>query len=342
MNDRESTGNSNGSGGTGKRPALLLVNLGTPESTSTADVRAYLREFLSDRRVVEMPRPLWWLILNGVILPFRPRKSAAAYEKIWNHEAGESPLKTITRAQAEKLGRRLEGVARVDWAMRYGKPSIAGRLKALMEEGHERIVVFPLYPQYSATTTGTVADAVGDALKEMRHQPTIRFVPPYYDHPAHVAALADILRARMEALPWRPDRIIASYHGLPQSFIDKGDPYQRQCEETSRLLGEALGLPEDYLITTYQSRLGRAEWIKPYTAETMEQLARQGVKNLLVTTPAFAADCLETLEEIAIGGAEIFHAAGGENFATAACLNDSTPGMDMLEQIAHRELSGWV
>ncbi len=323
-------------------PALLLVNLGTPESTSVSDVRAYLREFLSDPRVVEAPRAVWWFVLNGVILPFRPRKSAEAYEKIWNHERDESPLKTITRAQAEGLAARLGGAARVDWAMRYGRPSIAGRIEALMREGHERIVVFPLYPQYSATTTGTVVDAVGDALKRMRHQPTVRFVPPYYDHPAHVEALAELLRAQLDALPFRPEKIIASYHGLPKSFVEKGDPYERQCRETSRLLREALGLAEEELITTFQSRLGRAEWLKPYTADTIAELARSGVKNLFVTTPAFSADCLETLEEIAIGAAEIFRENGGENFAVAPCLNDSEPGLRMLERIAREELCGWM
>ena len=325
-----------------KAPALLLVNLGTPESPSVADVRAYLREFLSDRRVVEMPRPLWWLILNGVILPFRPRKSAEAYEKIWDRERNESPLKIITRAQAEGLQRRFGEAVRVDWAMRYGRPSIAERLGALMEEGHERIVVFPLYPQYSASTTGTVVDAAADALRAMRHQPSLRFVPPYYDHPAHVSALAASLRRQMESLPWEPEVILASYHGLPKSFVEKGDPYERHCRETSRLLAGELGLEGERFLTTFQSRLGRAEWLKPYTAETIAGLARKGVRNLLVITPAFAADCLETLEEIGIGAAETFRENGGENFALAPCLNASAEGLDMLEAIARQELGGWL
>ena len=324
------------------RPALLLINLGTPESTSVADVRRYLREFLSDPRVVEMPRPLWQLILNGVILPFRPKKSAAAYEKIWDHERGESPLKTITRAQAEKLQARLGDGVRVDWAMRYGRPAIGARIRALMEEGFARIVLFPLYPQYAASTTGTVMDAVADTLKAMRHQPALRVVPPYYDHPAHIKALARTLRAQMEALPWTPDKILASYHGLPKAMVDRGDPYQAHCLETSRLLREAMGMGEEELITTFQSRLGRAEWLRPYTAETIERLAGEGVKNLLVITPAFAADCLETLEEIALAAGGTFRAAGGENFAVAPCLNDSDAGMEMLEQIARQELAGWL
>ncbi len=327
---------------TGRKTALLLINLGTPESTSVRDVRAYLREFLSDRRVVEVPRSLWWFVLNGIILPFRPRRSAEAYAKIWNRERDESPLKTITRAQAEGLQGRLGDGVRVDWAMRYGRPSIAGRLVALMEEGFERIVVFPLYPQYSASTTGTVVDAVGEALMAMRHQPTVRFVPPYHDHPAHVRALAESLRAQMESLPWKPQKVIASYHGLPKSFVEKGDPYERHCRETSRLLAGELGLDEEVLLTTFQSRLGRAEWLKPYTAETIAQLAGAGVKNLLVVTPAFAADCLETLEEIGMGAAEIFREHGGENFAVAPCLNASAAGLDMLEAIAREELSGWA
>ncbi len=324
------------------RPALLLINLGTPESTSVADVRRYLREFLSDPRVVEMPRPLWSLILNGVILPFRPKKSAAAYEKIWNHERGESPLKTITRAQAEKLQARLGDGVRVDWAMRYGRPAIGARIRALMEEGFARIVLFPLYPQYAASTTGTVMDAVADTLKAMRHQPALRIVPPYYNHPAHIEALTRTLRGQMEALPWTPDKILASYHGLPKAMVDKGDPYQAHCLETSRLLREAMGMGEEELITTFQSRLGRAEWLRPYTAETIERLAGEGVKNLLVITPAFAADCLETLEEIALAAGGTFRAAGGKNFAVAPCLNDSDAGMEMLEQIARQELAGWL
>ncbi len=323
-------------------PALLLVNLGTPESTSVSDVRAYLREFLSDPRVVEVPRAVWWFVLNGIILPFRPRKSAEAYEKIWNRERNESPLKTITRAQAEGLQARLGKAVRVDWAMRYGHPSIASRIETLMHDGHERIVIFPLYPQYSATTTGTVVDAVGDVLKRMRHQPAVRYVPPYYNHPAHVEAMAELLRAQLDSLPFRPEKIIASYHGLPKNFVEKGDPYERQCRETSRLLREALGLGEEDLITTFQSRLGRAEWLKPYTADTIAELARSGVKSLFVTTPAFSADCLETLEEIAIGAAEIFRENGGENFAVAPCLNDSEPGLRMLEHIAREELCGWM
>jgi len=324
------------------KPALLLINLGTPQSPHPADVRRYLREFLSDPRVVEIPRPIWWLILNGVILPFRPKKSAAAYAKIWDRKRNESPLLAITRAQAEGLQKRLGGALRVDFAMRYGAPSIGQRLHALMEQGFERIVIFPLYPQYSASTTGTVMDAVGDALSSMRHQPAIRQVPPYHAHPAHIAALAGTIRDQMQSLPWKPERILASYHGLPRAFVDKGDPYQRHCETTSRLLRAELGMGEESFMTSYQSRLGRAEWLKPYTADTIAELAREGVKNLLVITPAFAADCLETLEEIALGGAKIFRENGGENFATVPCLNASPAGLDMLEAIAREELCGWL
>ena len=327
---------------TAKAPALLLVNLGTPDSPHASDVRRYLREFLSDRRVIEAPRLLWWLVLNGIILPFRAPRSARAYESIWDHRRGESPLKTITRAQAEGLQARLGKGVRVDWAMRYRVPSIRERLNALMAAGHERIVVFPLYPQYAASTTATVVDEVGRTLMSMRHQPAVRIVPPYYDHPAYIAALADSLRDQLDRLTWEPEVILASYHGLPKACVEKGDPYERHCHETTRRLREALGLPEEKLRTTFQSRFGRQEWLRPYTDETIAQLAREGVRRLLVITPAFAADCLETLEEIAIGGAGIFRQAGGEHFALTPCLNATPAGLDMLETIARQELSGWL
>ena len=323
-------------------PALLLVNLGTPDAPEPAAVRRYLREFLSDRRVVEAPRLLWWPILHGFILPFRSRRSAKAYAQIWDHENACSPLLTITRAQAQALQERLGRVATVDFAMRYGRPAIGKRIRALHRAGHERIVVLPLYPQYSATTTASVVDAVSATLRAMRHQPAIRIGAPYYDHPAYITALKESIKAHLATLDWKPEVILASYHGIPKKMAEEGDPYPLHCETTTRLLAEALGTDERTLRMSYQSRLGRAEWLRPYTDETIAELAAQGVKNLAVITPAFAADCLETLEEIAIGGAETFRAHGGENFTLIPSLNASRPGIDLLEALARRELAGWV
>ena len=324
------------------RPAVLLVNLGTPDAPDTASVRRYLREFLSDRRVVEAPRAIWWPVLHGVILPFRAPRSAEAYAKIWDHEKQCSPLLAITRAQAEKLRARLRGVAHVDFAMRYGRPSIAEKLRELMAAGHERVLIFPLYPQYSASTTATVVDAAGRALAGMRHQPAVRFAAPYYAEPAYIAALKASMEAHLAGLGWAPQRVLLSYHGLPKSFVEKGDPYAVHCETTTQLLRAVTGADETFMPMSYQSRLGRAEWLRPYTDETIAQLAKEGVKRLAVATPAFAADCLETLEEIAIGGAETFRAHGGEEFTLIPCLNDSDAGMEMLEELARRELAGWI
>ncbi len=324
------------------RPALLLVNLGTPDAPEPGAVRRYLREFLSDRRVVETTRLIWWPVLYGIILPFRSRRSAEAYAKIWDHENACSPLLAITREQTHALQKRLGEAVKVDFAMRYGRPAIAERLKALMREGHEHIVVLPLYPQYSATTTATVVDAVADALRRMRHQPAVRIGAPYYDHPAYIAALAESIRSHLATLDWRPEVILASYHGIPAKMAERGDPYPLHCETTTRLLAEALGADDRTLRMSYQSRLGRAEWLRPYTDETIAKLAESGVKNLAVVTPAFSADCLETLEEIAIGGAEIFREHGGENFTLVPALNASRPGIDLLEALARRELAGWL
>ncbi len=323
-------------------PALLLVNLGTPEAPTPAAVRRYLKEFLSDPRVVEIPRPVWWLILHGVILPFRSRRSAAAYDKIWDHENACSPLLAITRAQAVALQKRLGGQVQVDFAMRYGSPALGERLRALHAAGHERIVLLPLYPQYSGSTVASVTDAVAEALRGMRHQPAVRIGAPYYDHPAYIEALKQRAGQHLATLGWQPDAILLSYHGVPKAFIEKGDPYAAHCEATTAALRAAFGMDARRMPMSYQSRLGRAEWLKPYTDETIVQLAEQGVKNLAVMTPAFAADCLETLEEIAIGGAETFRAHGGEHFSLIPCLNDSEPGMDLLETLARRELAGWL
>lgn len=326
------------------RTGVLLINLGTPEGTDYWSMRRYLKEFLSDRRVIEVNPLIWWPLLNGIILTTRPSRSGEAYRQIWNEELDESPLKTITRGQCEKLGAALAQLedVEVDWAMRYGRPSVAERLEALKAKGCDRILLFPLYPQYSAATTATANDKCFDALKAMRWQPTVRVVAPYYDDAAHIDALAVSLREHLASLEWQPEVILASFHGLPREYFDKGDPYHCHCQKTARLLREAMGYDEDFLRVVFQSRFGKAEWLQPYTDRTIEELAAQGVKNLTVITPGFAADCVETLEEIAIQGAEAFHEHGGENFSVAPCLNDSDASISMLKSIVERELAGWI
>jgi len=327
------------------RIGILLVNLGTPDATDSRSVRRYLREFLSDRRVIEDQGLVWKFILNAIILTLRPRRKGRDYETIWNHERNESPLKTVTRAQAEKLGQALSPLGSrlvVDWAMRYGNPSIASRLQALVESGCDRILLLPLYPQYAAATTATVCDAAFDALKKMRWQPTLRVVPPYHDDPVYIDALAGSLETGIKKLAFAPDMILASFHGLPKSYADAGDPYPAHCAETVRLLRARLKLDESKLMLTFQSRFGRAEWLTPYTDMTVKALAQKGVKNLAVLTPGFAADCLETLEEIAVENAHIFKTHGGVNFAAIPCLNDSAEGMAVIAHVVRRELQGWV
>ena len=326
------------------RIGVLLVNLGTPEGTDYWSLRRYLNEFLSDRRVIETPRALWMPILQ-VILLRRPLAKGRDYASIWNRERNESPLKTVTRSQSQKLAAALDdpkGTIQVDWAMRYGQPPIVERLRALQEGGCDRILVVPLYPQYCAATTASVADKAFEALRTMRSQPAVRFAPPYYNDPVYIGALVRSTRAAIERLDFEPERLIASYHGVPQSFCDKGDPYYRHCAETTRLLREALGRGEDSLLMTFQSRFGRAEWLRPYTADTVRELASGGVKRIAVITPGFAADCLETLEEIGVQNAEFFREAGGERFAAVPCLNDSVDGMAVIEAVARRELAGWA
>jgi ferrochelatase len=323
---------------------VLLVNLGTPDGTDYWSVRRYLKEFLSDRRVIETNRALWWVILNGVVLTVRPSRSGAKYRSVWNKELDESPLRTITRAQYEKVAAALAARSDlvVDWAMRYGNPSIASRIAALADKGCDRLLVFPLYPQYSASTTATVNDKVFDALKAMRYQPAVRTVPAYPDDPVYIAALADSIKSHLAGLEWEPERILASYHGLPKSYVDKGDPYYSQCALTTERLREALGPLGDKLGFTFQSRFGREEWLQPYTDKTVEALAREGVKRLAIVTPGFAADCLETLEEIAEENKEIFLKHGGARFTFIPCLNDSEGGIRVLLHLIERELKGWV
>jgi ferrochelatase len=324
---------------------VLLVNLGTPDAPTPAAVRRYLKQFLTDSRVIEKDSLLWKMLLNGIILPVRSRRKARDYRKIWNREKDESPFKTITRSQAEKLGGILEPLGKhviVDWAMRYANPSIASRLQAMMTSGCERILVMPLYPQYSAATTATVSDEVFRFLMAQRRQPALRILPAYYDDPHYIEVLASSLKGELKALPFAPDVIVASYHGMPKDYVAKGDPYQSQCARTTELLRKQLGLDEQKLMMTFQSRFGRAQWLEPYTINTVRALAKKGVKNIVVTTPGFSADCLETLEEIAVENAQAFKRSGGENFAAIPCLNDSESGMLMIWQLAMRELEGWV
>ena len=325
------------------RVGVLVVNLGSPSATDYWSVRRYLKEFLSDPRVIEVWRPLWWLILNLVILTIRPQKSGHAYAQIWDKIHNESPLIVITRAQAANLAARLAGDRIVvDWAMRYGGPAIGDRLRALRKAGCERILVAPLYPQYAAATTATANDAAFAELKEMRWQPAMRTLPPYHDHPAYIAALAASLQAELARLPFQPEAVLASFHGLPRECLDKGDPYNCQCQKTTRLLRERLGWPKEKLRIVFQSRFGAAEWLQPYAEPTIAELAKSGVKRLAIIMPGFSADCLETLEEIGIRAAETFKANGGEAFAAIPCLNDSVVGMDLIETLVRRELAGWL
>jgi ferrochelatase len=326
------------------RVGVLIVNLGTPEGTDYWSIRRYLNEFLSDRRVIETPRPIWLPILQFILLT-RPRAKGRDYEAIWNKDRNEGPLKTITRSQSEKLGlalRNLEREVVVDWAMRYGAPSIGDRLKALKAEGCDRILVIPLYPQYCAASTATVGDKVFEALASMRWQPALRMAAPYYDDPVYIDALASSIRAGLANLDFEPEIVLASYHGIPQAYFDQGDPYYCHCAKTTRLLGEALKLDGERLKMTFQSRFGRGEWLKPYTAATVSELASRGVKRVVVVTPGFAADCLETLEEIGVENAGYFREAGGERFAAISCLNDSLEGLAVIEAVARRELKGWA
>ncbi|WP_342709271.1 ferrochelatase [Bradyrhizobium sp. B124] len=327
-----------------ERVGVLLVNLGTPDTADAAGVRVYLREFLSDPRVIENQGLLWKLILNGIILRVRPARKARDYLKIWNTAKNESPLKTITRSQAEKLAEAIADHDHVvvDWAMRYGNPSIKERIEALAAQGCNRLLLVPLYPQYSAATSATVCDEAFRVLAGMRAQPILRVTPPYYDDPDYIEALAVSINDHLATLPFQPEIILASFHGMPKAYVDKGDPYQAQCIATTNALRKRLGLDANRLILTFQSRFGNAEWLQPYTDKTVEKLARDGVRRIAVVTPGFSADCLETLEEIAQENAEIFRHNGGEQFAAIPCLNDSEGGMDVIRQLVLRELQGWI
>ncbi|CAN5395192.1 ferrochelatase [soil metagenome] len=316
---------------------VLLVNLGTPDAADAGAVRRYLAEFLSDRRVVEISPFLWQPILRGIVLTTRPKKSAHAYGLVWREDG--SPLAAITRLQAAAMQEALGPDVLVDHAMRYGRPAVGDRLKAMKEMGCERILVAPLYPQYCAATTATANDAAFAALAKMRWQPALRVLPPYYDEPAYIAALARSVEAGIAALDFVPDAVVASFHGVPQRTLELGDPYHCHCQKTARLLGEALGRE---LVVAFQSRFGRAKWLQPATDATLAALPERGVKKVAILAPGFSADCLETLEELAIRGRESFLEAGGTDFAYLPCLNDSAGGIEMLRILLQRELAGWV
>ena len=327
-----------------ERVGVLLVNLGTPDTADAAGVRVYLKEFLSDPRVIENQGLIWKAALNGIILRTRPARKAKDYLKIWNTALNESPLKTITRAQSEKLAASLQDHKHVvvDWGMRYGNPSIKSRTDALTAQGCDRILVVPLYPQYSAATSATVCDEAFRVLGEMRAQPTLRVTPPYYVDPSYIAALARSIELHLKTVPFTPELIVASFHGMPQKYIVKGDPYQAQCVATTDALRAYMGLDATRLLLTFQSRFGFDQWLQPYTDKTIEKLAKDGVRRIAVITPGFSADCLETLEEIAQENCEIFEHAGGEQFTAIPCLNDSDAGMDVIRQLVLRELQGWI
>ncbi|HEY9092397.1 ferrochelatase [Parasphingorhabdus sp.] len=316
---------------------LLLVNLGTPDAPDKKAVKRYLKEFLSDKRVVEIPDIIWQPILRGIILNTRPKKSAHAYGQVWMDEG--SPLAVYTRRQAEALAVKYGDKVQVDWAMRYGNPSIASRLQAMKDAGCDRILVAPLYPQYSGATTASVNDAVFDAVKAMRWQPAIRMLPPYHDDAAYIGALKSSVESALAALDFEPDAIIASFHGMPKRTLELGDPYHCHCQKTTRLLSEAMGRE---LVISFQSRFGPAKWLEPSTDMMLEKLAQEGKKKVAIFAPGFSSDCLETTEELGIRGKEDFEAAGGERFALIPCLNDSEDGINLLDNLVRRELSGWI
>ncbi|MBL4837315.1 MAG: ferrochelatase [Kordiimonadaceae bacterium] len=326
---------------TGKT-GLLLISLGTPDAPTYWSVRKYLAEFLSDSRVIEMPRLLWLPLLYGPILTFRSAKAAKAYAKIWDNTLGESPLRTFSRSQAEKMQKKLGAESDVAWAFTYGEPSIADALAELQSRGCQRIVLFALYPQYSATSTGAAYDKAFDALKAMRWQPAVRTVPAYFDKPVFIQQLAGSVTASLAEIDWEPEVLLASYHSIPQSYADAGDPYPAQCHATSAALQASLGLNDSQFKTSFQSRIGPTQWVQPYTDKIVAQLAADGVKKLAVMAPAFSSDCLETLEEINMELRNSFMEAGGTHFHYIPCLNDSVGGMEVLADIATTEMAGWL
>lgn len=327
------------------RIGVLLMNLGTPDGTDYWSMRRYLKEFLSDRRVIETPRAIWWPLLNLIILQTRPQKKGKDYATIWNREKDESFLKTITRNQAEKLAEHMKTISEnivVDWAMRYGNPAIEPAVRRLLDQGCDRILAVSLYPQYAAATTATANDHLFRALMKMRWQPTVRIAPPYHDEPAYIDAIAGQIRDHLASLDYEPEVILCSFHGVPQKYLEQGDPYYCHCHKTWRLLREKLGMGPEKLMMSFQSRFGPDEWIKPYTDATVEELAKKGVKSLAIIAPGFSADCLETLEELDGENRHIFEEHGGEKFTYIPCLNDSEAGMAVIKAVVDRELKGWI
>lgn len=325
---------------------VMLVNLGTPNAADPSSVKRYLGEFLSDRRVIELNPWLWKPVLYGIILPLRSKRVAEAYRKIWHHDTDESPLRLYSRLQADRVGEALQQRRNQDinvvWAMRYGNPSIPDTLNGLRKQGCRHILVVPLYPQYSATTTATVTDKVFETLQSVRYQPAVRILPPYHDQPKYIHALALSVEDYLENTVGHPEVLIVSFHGLPKACIEAGDPYYCHCAKTIRLLRERLGVDENFLRLTFQSRFGPKQWLQPYTSETLTDLANSGIRHVAVLTPGFAADCLETLEEIGMQNRDLFLAQGGERFDYIPCLNDSPPGIEMLTDLIEEELSGWI
>ncbi len=317
------------------KTGLLLVNLGTPDSTNWWDIRKYLKEFLSDRRVIEVNPFLWQIILNLFILNLRPSKTAKAYKEIWMQKENMSPLRYYTIMQTKKLSERMgDKKTIIDFAMRYGNPSIKIKMQKLQKEGCENIIVLPLYPQYAAATTATVCDEVYRTLTKMRWQPSLQIIPHYESEPIYIKALESSLNKKINELNWRPDLILASYHGIPKKYFEKGDPYHCYCQKTSRLLSERFTkIP---ITTTFQSRFGPQEWLQPYTDKTLERLPKEGKKNILVICPGFSSDCVETLEEIAIQGKESFLSNGGKNFDVVPCLNDGDDHIMLLEHLVKK------
>ncbi|MBT5574551.1 MAG: ferrochelatase [Alphaproteobacteria bacterium] len=326
------------------KTGLLLVNLGTPDATDKKSMRRYLKQFLSDKRVVEVPRILWWIILNGIILNTRPKKSGQAYDKVWlKNDKDGSPLRKTTRLQAEYLAKTYSNIPNLEiaWAMRYGNPSIPDKLNELKSKGCSQFLILPMYPQYAAATTATVNDEVYKWALQQRWQPAIRTVPPWHDHPIYIEALAQSFH-RYFLQGNTPDHLVLSFHGIPERYFTLGDPYHCHCMKTARLFREKLDWPNEKLSVTFQSRFGSEPWIKPYTDKTLEALGEAKTKSLAIMAPGFSADCLETLEELAMEGKEIYTEAGGKNFSYIPCLNESSYGMNVIYSLVKENLAGWI
>ena len=320
------------------KTGILLINLGTPDSTSWWDIRKYLKEFLSDRRVIEVNPIIWQIILNLFILTFRPSKTAKAYKEIWMKDVNKSPLRFYTEMQAKKLGERIKNENLfVDFAMRYGNPSIKSKIEAMQKEGCEKLIILPLYPQYASPTTGTVCDEVFRVLMKMRWQPALQVIPHYESEPLYIDALVNSINKKLKNIDWTPDLIVASYHGIPIKYFNKGDPYHCYCQKTTRLISEKF--KQIKIITTFQSRFGPQEWLQPYTDKTLEKLPKEGNKKVLVISPGFASDCVETLEEISIQGKESFEKSGGDKLEFIPCLNDSDDHIKLLEHLIKKNLN---